>query len=219
MKKIIEIFFCIIICITLTSCVFEPLPGEELIESARADYVSLTSGVLTVKNADNGVIEQSFTFLIDKNDVMKYSFLYKKGDNIDKEFFDGEKYVKLQDGEKTILEKGDKGFPKYTSKNRYPNASEEMLIYLPKAIENTDMTVSGKGTKIIHTYKASSLKTKSSDSKITSFVVTYSFDKQSNLIDITEESVVLKDGVETVNTYVIAITDKNSVTSIENPIK
>lgn len=219
LKKIISFFLCIIFCIALTSCSSEPLQGDELINKAKEDYTSLNSGKLTVTNADSGEVEQTFIFMIDENDVMKYYFCGKNGDYEDQEYYDGEIMVTLESGEKTVLKKGDDNFPEYTREDRHPNASKEMLLYQPNAIKTVEITESGEETTITHTYFANAFNSTNNNSKVTNLVVVFRFDKDSNLVDLTEKSEVKAEGKVTKDTYIIAITNQNAITSIENLIE
>lgn len=204
---------CMVIC--MAGCGKKDSSGGDMVLKAREAYEKLNSGEVTVTNLENSNVEQSFTFMIDKNKVMHYSSTVVSGNDTTKEYYNGKTLTTIKNGETTKRTKGEKGFPNYTNKFRHMKASKQMIIYEKKAIQTSSVTKAEDGTyTVTHIYNPKSVKFDTIEGKVQAFTVTYNFDKNKKLIDFTEETKIDTKGTVTTSKYKIAIIKQNEITDI-----
>ncbi len=208
----------LIMAVCLSSCGKSDVNGGDMIEAARKSYEKLDSCEVLVTNTQTSKVEQTFTFMIDSKDIMHYSSTVISGNDTTKEYYDGKTLVTNKNGESTKREKGSKGFPNYTKKVRYMKAAKQMIIYEPKAVKMSTVNKDEKGLyTVVHNYNPKSIKFDNVDGTVEEFTVTYNFDKDKNLVDFVEKTVIDRDGTKTTSEYKIEFTKKNQIKSIINP--
>ncbi len=215
--------FCalILIIITLSGCAAaEPLPGEELILSARESYISLESARVEIINDMTGEAEQVFVFKCDEKGVMEYSYVGDAEGIHLEQYNNGREQFTNDNGEMSALTVTDRDFTAYSRDVPYPLAGEGLILFYKRAVEreSSAVTVSGGVTEVKHVYSPERLGNYDGEGSLEGFEVTYRFDEAGEFLDMTEVTSVRNGNDVEVHSYTIYIKERNSVERIENPV-
>lgn len=225
MKKLCALLITITV-LSLTACGFsEPVAGEELILRAREEYTSLNSARVEVVNNETGEAEQTFIFKYDEKGLMTYSYV-GVGDGVYlAQYNNGREQFTNDNGEITATDSSDLQFTAYSRDVPYPMAGEGLILFYKKAViaEESYIKEDGGITEVYHRYDVSKLNQYDGEGELAGFDVTYHFDADGKLINMTEVSTVRKDVDEnnsTVNfyAYTIYITERNEIARVENVV-
>jgi len=219
MKKASAILLSVLLMLTFTSCTGEKVAGEDLVDKARAEFVALDSGKVTITNEATGDVIQSLIFKYNDEDVMTYSYINNMGKSQYTEYGDGTVFYTKKDGEVKKFAKGEKGFIRYTRKYPQTNASEDMIFYADQAVKKSTVTTTDSGKTITHEYDIKDFKNvETADGKLINFEVVFNFDKNDKLVNFLEKSILDNGKEEISSTYIIEITDQNKIDTIKNPL-
>lgn len=217
MKKIFIPMLVFATLLIFTSC-GKPIEGEDLILKARKAYTALDSATIEIVNVDTDQVEQRFTFMYDEKDMLIYSYSGTFEDEKYLEYNNGYTSYTNDDGKVTQYKKGDKKFISYTRKSTHPTAGVGLVLFEKKAVKDASVTQTNEGTTVTHIYDIDKLKNLETDvGDITDFTVIYYFDKEDNLLNIIEKSVVNTGTKDIIRAYSVEIGSKNEITAIEKP--
>jgi len=216
MKKLGIILLFVLSMSIFTGCTMKKVAGEDLIQKARSEYISLESGKVVVWNEEKDREEQVFIFKYKPDNVLTYSYMWQNGVDKHFEYNNGEMLHTEEKGEITEIKEGDEDFVVFSRKNIHPNVSIGMIFFTRKAIIDATMTETAEGKTVVHEYDVKSFKTQTTDEgTLKSFVVTFYFDKEDKLINFTEKSVLDTGEDEITRTYLIEISEKNSIKELK----
>lgn len=218
----------LLIIIVLCGCsAAEPLPGEDLILAAREWYRSLDSAKVEIINSETGDPEQTFIFKYDEKDIMIYSYI-GVGDGVDlKQYNNGREQFTYDGGELTALTVSDRDFCAYSRDVPYPMADEGLILFYKAGVIPEKSTVSemnlmghaGPITWVHHEYEPEKIASEYSGAgELTAFSVDYHFEQDGSLIDFSENAVITENGKTASHSYLISISDINSVKKVENVV-
>lgn len=221
MKRLLALSV-LVTALSLCSCGASlPLPGEELILSAREQYASLDSARVEVVNDSTGEAEQTFIFKYDEKGVMTYSYT-GTGDGISlAQYNNGREQFTNDNGAVTVLDSSDLNFSAYSRDVPYPMAGEGLILFYKKAVvpEKSSIEENGGITEVVHHYDVSKLGQYDGEGELIGFEVTYRFDSEGVLIDLKEQSDVRLDGGEIKHhSYTIYISERDEVERVENVV-
>ena len=222
------VFAALMLIILLTGCATaEPLPGEELILAARQSYASLDSARVTVTNAETGAIEQEFVFKYDEKDIMTYSYEAESDGVRLAQYNNGREQFTDDNGNITMLDVTDRDFTAYSRDIKYPMADEGLILFYKAGVIPEKSTVSeislmghaGPITWVHHEYEPEKIASEYSGAgELTAFSVDYHFEQDGSLIDFSENAVITENGKTASHSYLISISDINSVKKVENVV-
>ncbi len=217
MKNKILCFMVVVSTLIFCSCTFlQPhVEGDELIKKAREDYKNLESAKVIMTNMDTNEVEQTFTFKYDEKGMLSFSYEGKNGDDVYAQYGTPSRYDTYEKGTLKHYNKDDKDFIAYTKDSTHPQASEELIVFTPRAVADASKTTEGETTHIHHTYDTEKIK---ADQEIKEFSVDYYFDVDGELLYFIENSALETDGKTNKHSYKVEITDKNEVSKVPNTV-
>ncbi len=228
MKRAVFSLILMIFTISFAGCSgMKPLPGEELILSARDNYASLDSARVEVRNDVTGEVEQTFTFKYDEKDVMIYSYIGDSEGVHLRQYNNGREQFTDENGVITALTVTDRDFTAYSRDVKYPMADKGMILFYKAGVIAEQSSVQemnflyhpGPVTWVHHEYDVSKIASEYSGAgELTAFSVDYHFDSDGNLLDFSENADVTEDGKAVSYRYLISISDINSVKKVENVV-
>lgn len=197
------------------------LPGEELIVSARDWYRSLDSAKVEVINADTGEAEQTFIFMYDEKDVMTYSYVGVSDGIYLSQYNNGYEQFTNDNGSVSSLTTSDLSFTAYSRDVPYPMADQGLLLLFKRAViaDSSSSEDTGSGTRIRYVYDPEKLGNYDGEGALSGFETVYEFDENGAFLSLTEiTKVAMDDGSEMTHTYIVRISDINSVKKVENVV-
>lgn len=209
-KMLISVF--IISTVLFCSCGKDPaVAGDTLIKNARVDYRSLDSARVVMTNTETNEVEQTFEFKYDEKGFLTYSYEGVNGDEAYAQYNNGAESYTYENGKFEYLRKGDKNFAVYTRDITHPQADEGLVVFMPKAVADAEVTEEDGVTHVCHKYDAEKL----NQTGVTEFAVDYYFDANGDLLYFVESSVMDSDK----HSYKVEITQRNSVDKVANTAK
>ena len=222
--KLLAMLSALAIALSLTACAASaPLPGEELILAAREAYTALGSARVDVVNNETGEAEQTFIFKCDEKGIMTYSYVGRSDGIYLEQYNNGREQFTNDNGVITALDASDLQFTAYSRDVPYPMAGEGLILFYKKGVIADESYIEEKDgiTEVHHRYDVSKLGQYDGEGELAGFDVTYRFDSEGNLIDVTEATTVRNDVDESSSTvsfhvYTIYISEQNSISRVEN---
>ncbi|MGN1133358.1 MAG: hypothetical protein ACI4RN_02775 [Oscillospiraceae bacterium] len=217
MKKRILCFMVVISTLLFCSCTFlQPhVEGDELIKKAREDYKNLDSAKVVMTNMDTNEVEQTFTFKYDEKGMLTFAYEGKNGSDEYAQYGTPTRYATYEKGELKQYDKNDKDFIAYTKDSTHPQASEELIVFTPRAVAEATKTEEDKLTHIHHKYDPEKIK---ADQEIKEFSVDYYFDVDGELLYFIENSALKSDGKTNKHSYKVEITEKNAIKKVPDTV-
>ena len=211
MKKIV-MFILAIATILMCSCGKDPaVAGDSLIKNARAEYKSLESAKVIMTNTDTNEIEQTFEFKYDEKGFLTYSYEGINGEDVYAQYNNSMESYTYENGKFEYLQKGDKDFAVYSRDVTHPQADEGLILFMPKAVANAEVTEENGVTHVHHEYNADKL----GADNVTEFYVDYYFEADGKLLYFVEVSVMDSQR----HSYKVEITEQNLVDKVTNTAK
>lgn len=203
-------------------CQTEPVAGEEMILTARQEYVLLDSARVDVINDETGESEQIFIFKYDEKDMMTYSYIGIGDGLYIAQYNNGYEQFTDDNGVYSFAKPGDDNFAAYSRDIPYPYADEGLILFYKSAVneELSYIAENDMATEICHVYNIEELSDTETVGTMTGFCVKYFFDGEGNLLYLKEiTDVKLDDGTKKTYSYSIYITERNAVDSVPNVVK
>ena len=192
--------------------------GDDLIEAARADYKALDSAKVVMTNIDTGEVEQTFTFKYDEKDVLMYSYEGVTENSAYAQYNNGAECFSYDNGEYSHVQRGDSDFSLYTRDATHPQADEGLILFVPSAVTEAEVTEEDGVTHITHIYDVDKIGASAESGEVTGFSAEYFFSGD-ELLYFIETTDVEENGEEKRYSYRVEITEKNSVETIENTVE
>lgn len=211
--------FIIVYILALTSCKNEidKIGGQALVEKARTDYEKLNSGKVVVTNVETNEIEQTLTFKYDEVGLLIYALESGNSQEAYCQYNNGYQAYTINNGEYTFYEKGNRNFEAYTKDVKYPQLSKTYLYFDVSKISDVEIEKPEKLSKYIYTYDNSKITGDKGLGSLESFVTSYVFDENDDMLYFEEISSYVKDGKSTEHHYKIELIDKNNVEKVQIP--
>lgn len=226
-SKIFAAFSAMILSLSLCGCgASAPIPGEELVLSARKWYTSLDSAKVEIVDNKTGGSEQTFIFKYDEKGVMTYSYV-GKGEGISlAQYNNGREQFTDDNGEIELLDASDLMFTAYSRDVPYPMADEGLILFYKSGIipeksytEEAVMLDAPNGITVHHEYDVSKIASQfSGEGELTAFSVDYTFESDGTLMYFCENTEILSEGETTRREYTIYISERNAVERVENVV-
>lgn len=217
MKRIVPIL--LLICICFTGCSLKKvieLEGREQVEAFVAQAKTWQSGRYMLTNINTGETDQVFSFVNNADGTQSYLYERIIDGALHTEYSDGKEiyFTVEKDGQITEGE-GAEDNVLYTVENPHPYSTGDLLFYVNLYASGSEAETDGKGDTTYTYYYDTEKINKALGTSLSSFVTTYTFDKDGNFVYFTQKN---SDGTNSY-AYMIEVLDVNSVTELENPIK
>lgn len=221
MRRFLAVILVFMMAFAATGCATgKPLPGEELVLSAREWYTSLDSARVEVVNDETGEAEQIFIFKYDEKDFMTYSYVGTGEGIYLAQYNNSREQFTNVDGEISSLDASSLSFTAYSRDVPYPMAGEGLILFYKRAVIAEESSITnGAVTTVTHVYDPEKLGNYDGEGTLISFIVSYSFDMNGIFSEMTETTrVQLDDGTLKTYSYTIYIKERNSVARVENVV-
>lgn len=191
----------------------EKLPGQTLIEAARAEYSELDSAVVTTTNLNTNQAEQTFVFKYDEVGMMLFSLVLDTDDRQYAEYNTGYQSEIRENGETKSYSRGMTDFAAYSREYPHPLATKGLIAFERSSVTDSQVTEENGNTLVTYHYEPSAF---AEGQDLQDYYCVYVFDSADKLLYFDAVS-VSKNG-ETL-TYRTEITNQNNVEKIENPLE
>ncbi len=212
MRRIVPVL--LLICICLTGCSLKKvveLEGREQVEAFIAEAAEWQSGRYMLTNLDTGEADQVFSFVNNSDGTQSYLYERIADGVLYTEYSDGKVYCTGEGDAFTAYDDGTTGI--FSAENPHPYSTGNLLFYVNLYASGSTSETDSEGN-VIYTYTYDTEKiNKALGTSLSSFVTTYSFDKDGGFLNFTQKN---SDGTSSY-AYMIEVLDVNSVTEIENP--
>lgn len=220
-RKIMKKLYIIVpvICIMMfTSCGGKKIEGEELIVNARRKCAEFDSATLLLTDEENDEVQQSFSYMYNKDGSMTYLFFSVTDGNEYLEYNDGRELSVLKDGEMTQTPENDINFVGFSRDSPHPNAGEGLVLFNKDLITKSSRLDGENQTVITHEYNVKKFKKVNKElGEVKKFMIMYYFSNDGELNFYTENTQINRNGAISENTYKVDILETDMIKKIEKP--
>lgn len=229
MKKMISAVFAAVMAVTLSGCIAQLPDGYQQVKDAKNKYETLDSGRAIMTDLETGEQIMEFSFMINPNDEMVFSYYGKDGDKEMYAYSDGAEYFYKDAGDEmwSVISSSDENYLYniYNRENRYPYADGGVFFLDGSSVDNVTIQKNEDGScNITYVYDADKLNSSTQGiltdvQSFESLTTVFEINAEGFITDFTETGTVTgSDGIKREINMRISIDMMNEVYDIPYPV-
>lgn len=228
MRRFVAAVISAVMIFSFCGCAQQLPDGYQQVKSAKEKYETLDSGRAVMTDLTTGEEIMRFSFMVNKNDEMVFSYYGKDGEDETYAYSNGAEYFYKDVGDEmwSVISSADENyiFNIYNRENRYPYADGGIFFLDPSSVEEAFISAESDSTVIKYVYNTEKLNA-STQGILTdvggfgALTTVFEIDSEGYITSFTETGTVTdSEGVTRDINMEISVIDMNEVYDIPYPV-